>query len=82
MKQLLLIVFTSLTICMYGQDKYNYVHFNKLTEVEGTHYVIATIENVGKMFTTNSKYLLFINTQNGQSKQVDWSQYASSSYGL
>lgn len=72
MKQLLLIVLTSLTLCSYCQDKYNYVHFNKLTEVAGTNYVIATIENVGKMFTTNSKYLLFINTQNGQTKQVDF----------
>jgi len=57
---------------MYGQDKYNYVHFNKLTEVIGTEYVIASIENWGKMLETKSKYLLFINTKTGETNQVDF----------
>jgi hypothetical protein len=72
MKHLITLFFSLLTIAVYGQDKYNYVHYNKLTELNGTTYVIATIENMGKMFSTNSKHLLFINTQNGQSKQVDF----------
>jgi hypothetical protein len=72
MKHATILFLSLLTISVYGQDKYNYVHFNKLTELHGTAYVIATIENVGKMFTANSKHLLFINTQNGQSKQVDF----------
>lgn len=72
MKKILLIALTTLVLTTFGQDKYNYVHFNKLTEVIGTEYVIASIENRGKMFETNSRYLLFINTQNGETKQVDF----------
>ncbi len=56
----------------FGQDKYNYVHFNKLTEVTGTDYVIASIENWGKMLDAKGKYLLFINAKTGQSNQVDF----------
>lgn len=55
-----------------GQDKYNYVHFNKLTEIEGSNYVIATMEDIRKTATNKSKYLLFINTLNGQTVQVDF----------
>jgi hypothetical protein len=72
MKHAIILLLSILTISAYGQDKYNYVQFNKLTELKGTDYVIATIENVGKMFSTNGKYLLFINTKNGQSRQVDF----------
>lgn len=72
MKQLLTIIFATLTLTSFGQDKYNYVHFNKLTEVVGTEYVIASIENRGKMFDTKSRYLLFINTKTGQTKQIDF----------
>ncbi|MDD3323382.1 MAG: hypothetical protein PHS59_18250 [Paludibacter sp.] len=72
MKKTLLIILTTLTSLAYGQDKYDYVHYNKLTEIKGTEFVIATIENMGKLFTTNSKYLLFINTKNGTTKQVDF----------
>ena len=72
MKQLLTILFSILTLTSYGQDKYNYVHFNRLTEVVGTEYVIASIENWGKMFDTKSCYILFINTRTGQTKQVDF----------
>ena len=56
--------FLALTICAftsYGQDKYNYASFNKLTEVKGTEFVIARIENWGKMEGIKNRYLLFIN---------------------
>jgi hypothetical protein len=72
MKQFLIFTLTILTLTTYGQDKYNYVHYNKLTEVVGTEYVIASIENWGKSFGAKSRYLLFINTKTGQSKQVDF----------
>ncbi len=72
MKQILIIILATISITAFGQDKYNYVHFNKLTEVEGTEYVIASIENRGKMLSTKSKYLLFLNTKTGQRKQVDF----------
>ena len=63
---------TLVSVITYGQDKYNYVHFNKLTEVQGTEYVIASIENWGKMADTKGKYLLFIDTKTGLSNQVDF----------
>ena len=72
MKKILLIALITLTLTAYGQDKYNYVHFNKLTEVVGTEYVIASIENRGKSFVTKSRYLLFINTKTGETNQVDF----------
>jgi hypothetical protein len=68
-----IILFLSLwTISAYGQDKTNYVHFNRLKELTGTDYTIATIEHLGKMAAVNSTQLLFINTRTGQSKQVDF----------
>ncbi|MCF8347668.1 MAG: hypothetical protein K9G61_02535 [Bacteroidales bacterium] len=54
-----------------GQDKYNYMNYNQLTEVTGTEYVIASIEHQGKM-EVKSQYMLFINTQNGHAKQIDF----------
>jgi hypothetical protein len=72
MKPIIILLFSVLTLSAYGQDKYNYVYFNKLTELDGTNYVLATIENVGKMFSINSTSLLFINARNGQSKQIDF----------
>lgn len=72
MKRIILIALIVSSLTTYGQDKFNYVHFNKLTEVKGTEYVIASIENKGKKFETKSKYLVFINTKNGETKQVDF----------
>jgi hypothetical protein len=72
MRRLTIIVLTLAAVVAYGQDKYNYVHFNKLTEVQGTAYVIASIENLGKMVDTKGKYLLFIDTKTGQSNQIDF----------
>jgi hypothetical protein len=71
MKYVLISIFMTLTLTSFGQDKYNYTHFNKLTEVVGTEYVIASIEHWGKMFDTKGRYLLFINTATGMTKQID-----------
>jgi hypothetical protein len=76
MKQFFVVFFIILGNFVYGQNKYNYVHFNKLLEVEGTEYVIATIENRGKIFDVKENYLLFINTKNGETRQVDFSKDA------
>jgi hypothetical protein len=76
MKSFFVIFFFGLNGFLYGQDKYNYVRFNKLTEVEGSEYVIATIENRGKVFDINEKYLLFINTENGETSRVDFHKKA------
>ena len=72
MKQILIIAYTILTLTTYGQDKYNYVHFNILKEVTGTEYVIASIEDRSKMIQIKNRYLLFINTNNGETNQVDF----------
>jgi hypothetical protein len=48
------------------------VHFNKLIEVLGTEYVIASIENWGKILEAKSRYLLFINTKTSETKQVNF----------
>lgn len=72
MKQFLFLISILLVLTSYAQDKYNYTHFNKLTEVEGTNYVIATVENWGKMGGLRNRYLLFIDTQTGQTSQVDF----------
>lgn len=72
MKILFFITFTILTLGAHGQDKHSYVHFNKLTEVSGTEYVIASIENLGKTIENNSEYLLFINTTNGDTNKIDF----------
>jgi hypothetical protein len=72
MKQIFITILSIFTLTSYGQDKNNYTHFNKLTEVEGTDYVIASVENWGKIPDAKNKYLLFINTKNGQTKQVDF----------
>jgi hypothetical protein len=76
MKQFLVITLTLLTGYLYAQDKYNYVNFNKLTEIKGTDYVIASIENRGKIETI-SQYLLFINTRDGKTKQIEIPKDAS-----
>lgn len=72
MKKILLIILTTFSLTIYGQDKYNYVSFNKLTEVEGTEFVIARIENWGKMEGLKNRYLLFIDTKNGQTNHVEF----------
>lgn len=72
MRRLIILALTLVTGVTYGQDKYDYVNFSKLTEVKGTEYVIASIENWGKMADTKRKYLLFIDTKTGQSNQVNF----------
>lgn len=54
-----------------AQDKYSYIRYNKLIELKGTDFVLATYANFGKM-TINSSHLLFINTANGETRQVDF----------
>ena len=72
MKKIVFIILTSLTLTAYGQDKYNYVHFNKLTEVVGTEFVIASMENYAKFLELKSRYFLFINTKTGDTNQVEF----------
>ncbi len=61
-----------MAVSLHGQDKYNYIDFNDLIEVEGTEYVIATVKNIGEKLGVKSRYLLFINTKTGESNRVDF----------
>jgi hypothetical protein len=70
MRTLLASLFCFSALHAAAQDKYNYVSFNKLIEVSGTSYVIATIEDRGKLGGVKNRYLLFIDTKTGQSNQV------------
>lgn len=72
MKHFLAAALLLCSTAVWAQDKTNYVHYNKLMEVKGTNFVIATIENLGKMLSTNAQYLLFIDTRTGQTKQIDF----------
>jgi hypothetical protein len=73
MKHFFVIILVALSSnFVFGQNKYDYVHFNKLIEVEGSDFVIAMIENRGKLFETKTEYLLFINTIDGTTQQVDF----------
>lgn len=74
MRNIILLTLSIFTISAYGQDKYNYTHFNKLTEVEGTEYVIASVENRGKSLTVKNRYLLFIDTKTGDTNRVSFSE--------
>lgn len=77
MKLFLTLFFIGLSsFSLFGQSKYSYIHFDELTEVKGTEYVIASIENRGKVFDVNEKKLLFINTANGETKQIDFDKDA------
>ena len=72
MKQIIFFGLTFLSIQVFAQDKYNFTSFNKLTEVEGTEYVIARIENYAKTEGLKNRYLLFINSTTGTTTQVDF----------
>lgn len=75
MKLRITILWTILASIVNAQDKTNYVAYNKLTDLQGTHYVIASVENRSKISSEN-KYLLFINTVTGDQKQIDFSKDA------
>ncbi|WP_420187169.1 hypothetical protein M1B74_12795 [Bacteroides pyogenes] len=70
MKLLPVVLFFSLSSLMYGQNKYSHIHFDKLTEIQGTEYVVARVEEQGKLPKVTEKSLLFINTKNGDSHHV------------
>ena len=71
MKTYLFVLLTIFSATAFAQDKSNYVSFNKLSDLDGTDYVIATLENRNKISAENSS-LLFINTKTGESKQIDF----------
>jgi hypothetical protein len=71
MRYTLLLLLIAITIAASAQDKIS-VHYNRLTELKGTAYVVATVEAYDKMFGRSSSDLLIINTQNGEAKKIDF----------
>ena len=71
MKQIFVILSTLAILTTSGQDKTTFLSYNKLMELQGTDYVVASVENSTKL-STESKYLLFINTRTGDSKEIDF----------
>ncbi|MFV0365787.1 MAG: hypothetical protein ACK5JS_04690 [Mangrovibacterium sp.] len=54
----------------FGQGKYSTTQFDKLTEVKGSKFVIASVNDWSKNIQTKDRYLLFINTATGESNQM------------
>lgn len=71
MKALLPIIATLYTLSAGAQSKTMYTVYNKLTELQETNYVVASAENRSKLSVDN-RYLLFINTATGESRQIDF----------
>lgn len=71
MRKLLFTAFALAALVSAAQDKYNYSMFNKLTEIKGSIYVIASVEHHAKMDVENEN-LLFINTLTGATLKQDF----------
>jgi hypothetical protein len=69
-KNLFILALISCSFLSFGQDKYNYEHFDKLMEVEGTEFVIASVDFRGKSSERMSSYLLFLNTKTNESHKL------------
>ncbi|MCB0696658.1 MAG: hypothetical protein KDC07_04805 [Chitinophagaceae bacterium] len=70
-----LFFFLCLFVSMYsfGQAKHSYVTYNKLVELNGTDYVLASVEDHHKM-RVGSRHILFVNAKNGEHKQIDFAK--------
>lgn len=77
MKSTFPVFFLLLTLSTYGQDKHNYNSFNRLKAIEGTPYVLTSIDNMGKMGTVHREYLVFINTKTGKANEAEFGKDAS-----
>lgn len=72
MKKILIIGLIALNLNTFGQESLQSAQFNSLTEVTGTEYVIASVEQWENRLVINSKYFLFINTITGETNQIDF----------
>ena len=69
MKIKLFIYLTLLSTIAFGQDKGSSISYNKLIDLKGTNFIVATVENYKKMFSVESYNLLFINVISGDTNQ-------------
>jgi hypothetical protein len=70
MKKILLFLLISIVSTAYGQDKKTQSRFNRLKAIKGTEYVIASIDNYGKILKSDES-LLIINSRTGQTTPVN-----------
>ena len=61
-----------LMLSSFAQVGKLFTSYNKLTELKGTDYVLASVESWGKVMQAEEKRLLFINTRNGENKQIEF----------
>lgn len=74
MQKILLPALLLCSLASRAQDKSHQLHFNRLTAVEGTPFVIATMSTTGKMGMPESCSLSFIDTRNGTQQPVEISK--------
>jgi hypothetical protein len=72
MKTLIITFSITFSFTLIGQGKYESLSFNKLIEVQGTDFVIARVDSWVKKEDVKQNFLLFIDTKNGQTHQVDF----------
>lgn len=68
MKAAIVFALTMLTLTIFGQNKYGYT---KITEIEGTSFVVANIESWGKSESAKNQHWLFIDTKNGSTHRLE-----------
>ncbi len=68
MKVVIVLTLTMLTITVFGQGRYS---FTKITEIEGTDYVVASVEPWEKLEGVKNRQWLFIDTKNGQANRFE-----------
>ncbi len=72
MKLTSMILFVFIGSIADGQSKFELVSFDRLTEVVGTEYVIASTADHSKIAGANNDHLLFINTRTNEITEVDF----------
>ncbi len=75
MKLTYMFLFLLIGAIAYGQSKFEQVPFDRLTEVAGTEYVIASTDH-SKMAAAKNDHLLFINSLTNEITEVGFSNGA------
>lgn len=60
------------SIYTYGQEKRSYTTYNKLIELQGTDYVLASVDDHSFKKGVAGHHIMFINANTGEHKQVDF----------
>lgn len=68
----LIVAFNLLILSSFAQVGKVFASYNKLTELKGTDYVLGSVESWSKTAQGDERRLLFVNTRNGESKQIEF----------